>query len=119
MDLGGRLVGEFARLLDQHLALLKAELKQEAAEVARSLWLVIVGAVGACVGAVLLLTALSVWVGDLIGSRPAGLAIVGGALGLLGGTFSLLGARGLGRQRLVPQTIRELQRNAEWIRHEA
>jgi len=118
LDLGGRLVGELARLLDQRLELLKAELKQEATDVIKSLRLLAAGAIGASVGVAFLLLALGLWVGDLVGSTPGGLAIVGGGLAMIGGALGLVGARGLGRQRLVPETVRELRRDAEWIQHE-
>ena len=118
MDLGSRLVGEFSRLLDQHLELLKAELKQRATEVSRHLGLVVGGVSGAAIGLVCLLLAIGIWVGDLIGSRSGGLAIIGAVLVLLGGGLALAGIRSLGRQRILPQSVRELRRDAEWIRHE-
>ena len=118
MDLAGRLVWELGRLVDQRLELLKAELKQEATDVAKSLGLLAAGAIGASVGVAFLLLALGLWVGDLVGSTPGGLAIVGGGLALISGALGLLGARSLGRHRLVPETVRELRRDAEWIQHE-
>jgi len=118
MDLAGRLVAELGRLFDQRLELLKAELKQEATDGAKSLGLLAAGAFGASVGVAFLLLALGLWVGDLVGSTPGGLAIVGGGLALIGAVLGLLGARSLGHQRLVPETVRELRRDAEWIQHE-
>jgi uncharacterized membrane protein YqjE len=117
LDLAARLAGEVRHLVDQRLELLKAELKQEASDIVRSLGLLAAGAAGASVGAVLLLLALGLWVGDLVGSRPGGLAIVGAGLALVGGVLVLLAARSLGRRQLVPETIRELRRDAEWIEH--
>ena len=118
LDLGGRLVGELARLLDQRLDLLKAELKQGAAEALQHLGLVIGGMLGASVGIVFTLLALGLWIGDLVGSTPGGLVIVGGSLALIGAALGLFGIRSLHRQRLVPETGREFRRDAEWIRHE-
>jgi hypothetical protein len=118
LDLGRRLVGELARLLDQRLDLLKAELKQEASEAVRHLGLVIGGMLGASVGVVFTLLALGLWIGDLVGSTPGGLVIVGGSLTLIGAALGLLGIRSLHRQRLAPETAREFRRDAEWIRHE-
>jgi putative superfamily III holin-X len=118
LDLAARLVGEVGRFVDQRLELFKAELKQEATDVAKSLGRLAAGALGASAGAVLLLLALGLWVGDLVGSRPGGLAIVGGGLALGGGVLVLLTARSLGQRRLVPGTFGELRKDAEWIRHE-
>jgi uncharacterized membrane protein YqjE len=118
LDLGGRLVGELARLLDQRLDLLKAELKQGAAEALQHLGLVIGGMLGVSVGIAFTLLALGLWIGDLVGSTPGGLAIVGGSLTLIGAVLGLFGIRSLHGQRLVPETAREFRRDEEWIRHE-
>jgi len=69
------------------------------------------------VGLALLLLALGLWVGELVGSVPGGLALVGVGLagaGLGGGALAL---RRLQRRRLMEETLRELGRDAEWIRH--
>jgi uncharacterized membrane protein YqjE len=118
MDLGSRLIGEFSRLLDQHLELLKAELKQGASEAFRYLGLVVGGVAGAGIGLVCLLLAIGIWIGDLIGSRSGGLAITGAVLLLLGSGIALAGVRSLGNQQIVPESVRELRRDAEWIRNE-
>jgi uncharacterized membrane protein YqjE len=118
VDLVTRLVGDIGRLVDQRLDLLKAELKQDAANVARSLGLLAAGAAGMGAGAALLLLALGLWVGQLIGSTPGGLAIVGAGLALASAGLGLLAKRNLERQRLARETVRELRRDAEWIRHE-
>ena len=118
LDLATRLVGEVGRFVDHRVELLKAELRQEAADIVKSLGLLAAGAIGGGLGVALLLLALGLWVGDLVGSTAGGLAIVGGGLALIGGGLGLWGARNLGRQRLVPQTVRELRRDTEWIQHE-
>jgi uncharacterized membrane protein YqjE len=118
LDLGRRLVGDLACLLDQRLELLKAELRQEAAQVGRRLALVVGGLIGASAGAMLALLALGLWVGQLVGSTAGGLGIVGGALLLVGGALVLAGIKGLRHQRLVPETARQFRRDAEWIRNE-
>jgi hypothetical protein len=118
VELVTRLIGDIGRLVDQRLDLLKAELKRDAANVARSLGVLAAGAVGVGVGAALLLLALGLWVGQLVGSTPGGLAIVGGGLALAGAGLGLLARKNLERQRLARETIGELRRDAEWIRHE-
>jgi uncharacterized membrane protein YqjE len=117
-DLVARLMRDIGRFVEQRIELFKAELKQEAADIAKSVALLAAGAVGASVGALFLLLALGLWIGDLIASTPGGLAIVGAGLALVGGGLVLWGARSLGRQRLMPETVRALRRDAEWLQHE-
>lgn len=117
LDLGKRLIADLGRLVDQRIELLKLELKQEATNAAKSLGLLAAGVVGASVGSIFLLLALGLWIGDLIGSTPGGLAIVGGGFALVGGGLGLLAIKSLQRHRLVPETVRELRRDAEWIRN--
>jgi hypothetical protein len=117
-ELATRLIGDLGRLVDQRLDLFKAELKRDAANVARNVGVLAAGAVGVGVGAALLLLALGLWVGQLVGSTPGGLALVGAGLVLVSGGLGLLAVKNLGRQRLARETVRELRRDAEWIRHE-
>lgn len=117
LELATRLAGDLGRLVEQRIELLKAELAQEATDVARSLGLLAAGAVGASIGVALLLLALGLWVGQLVGSTPEGLAIVGGGLAVIGAGLGLLATRNLQRQRLARETVNELRRDAEWIRH--
>ena len=117
-DLVARLMRDIGRFVGQRIELFRAELKQEAADIAKSIALLAAGAVGASVGALFLLLALGLWIGDLIASTPGGLAIVGAGLALVGGGLVLWGARSLGRQRLMPETVRALRRDAEWLQHE-
>jgi Putative Actinobacterial Holin-X, holin superfamily III len=117
LELVTRLVADLDRLVDQRLDLLKAELKQEATSIAKSLGVLAAGAVGAGVGVALLLLDLGLWAGHLVGSTPGGLAIVGGGLALTGAGLGLLVIKNLERQRLARETVRELRRDAEWIQH--
>ena len=119
MELATRLVADLGRLVDQRLELLKAELTQEATSVVKSLGVLAAGLVGAGVGVAFLLLALGLWVGHLVGSTPGGLAIVGGGLALTGAGLGLLAIKNLQRQRLARETVRELRRDAEWIRNGA
>ncbi len=117
-ELATRLIGDLGRLVDQRLDLLKAELKRDAANVARNVGVLAAGTVGIGVGAALLLLALGLWIGHLVGSTPGGLALVGAGLVLAGAGLGLLAVKSLARQRLARETVRELRRDAEWIRHE-
>jgi uncharacterized membrane protein YqjE len=117
LELATRLAGDLGRLVEQRIDLLKAELAQEATDVARSLGLLAAGAVGASIGVAFLLLALGLWVGQLVGSTPGGLAIVGGGLAVIGAGLGLLATKNLQRQRLARETVSELRRDAEWIRH--
>jgi uncharacterized membrane protein YqjE len=117
LDLAVQLAGEVRRFIDQRLELFKAELKEEVALTVKSAGVLAAGTVGASVGTLFLLLALGVWIGDLMGSRPAGLAAVGGGLALVGGGLVFFAARNLKRRRLVRDTVADLRRDAEWIRH--
>jgi hypothetical protein len=117
LELASRLVSDLRQLIDQRLALLKAELTQEATRAAKNIGMLVAGVVGAGVGVAFLLLALGLWVGHLVGSAPGGLAIVGGGLVVAGGGLGLLAAKHLEHQRLARTTVRELRRDAEWIRN--
>jgi uncharacterized membrane protein YqjE len=117
-DLVARLVRDISLLLEQRLELFKAELKQDAVHIAKNVGLLAAGTVGAGVGTLFLVLALALWVGDLIGSRPGGLAMVGAGIVLAGLALAFWGVRSLGRQQLVPETVRTLRRDAEWLQHQ-
>jgi Putative Actinobacterial Holin-X, holin superfamily III len=107
--------GPGTSVVDLATRLFKAELRQEARNVVRSLGLLVAGAVGMGVGSAFLLLALGLWVGNLVGSTPGGLAIVGGGIALAGAALGFLAIRNLSRQRFAPETARELRRDVEWI----
>lgn len=116
VDLAERLIGEARRLLAQHIELLKAELRQEAARAAQSLGLLLGGVLASGLGLLFLALALGILVGDRIGSRAGGLAIVGGALAVAGGVAGALGARALGQLRPMPESAGELREDMAWLR---
>jgi hypothetical protein len=116
VELATRLIGDLERLVDPRLELLKAELKRDAASAARSLGVLAAGLLGTGAGVAFLLLALGLWVGNLVGSTPGGLALVGGGLAVAGAALSAWAAKRLGRQRLARDTVRELRRDAQWIR---
>ncbi|MGH7267360.1 MAG: phage holin family protein [Candidatus Rokuibacteriota bacterium] len=114
-----RLVGDVLRLLDQKVALLKLELKEDVAAIARRSGLMVAGAALALLGSVLLLLALAIWLGELVGSMPGGFAILGGVLALVGAILVMTMRKRLTEGPLVPeQTVQELRRDAQWIKHE-
>jgi uncharacterized membrane protein YqjE len=118
LELGRRLARDVARLFDQHLTLLRLELQHGAAELSKSLALVVAAVLGLTVGALFLLLALGLWIGNAVGSTAAGLLIVGGGLVLSGGGLGLAGSRRFQRLRLIPDVTRELRRDAAWIQHD-
>ncbi len=118
-ELGLRLLADVGRLVDQRLALLKAELARDAVALARTAGLLTVGALAASVGLAFLLLGVGLWVGELVGSAPEGFALVGAGLGILGVGAGALAVRRLQHQRLAEETRRELRKDAEWIRHGA
>jgi uncharacterized membrane protein YqjE len=119
VDLINRLLGELMRLLDQTVALLKLELRQELGAIARSAALLAAGGVVAGLGALLLIVALAIGIGDGVGSTAGGFAIVGAVLALVGGILLVSMRRRLADLGLVPrETVRELRRDVEWIKHE-
>ena len=117
LELASQLVADFKRLLEQRLELLKAELTLEATRVARAVGVLTAGAIGTVLGALFLLVALGLWIGNLIDSTPGGLAIVGAGLTVTGLVAGLLAIKQLERRRLARATARELRRDAEWIRN--
>jgi uncharacterized membrane protein YqjE len=118
-DLLSRLAADLRRLLDQKLALLKLELSEELAALARRSVLLVAGGAVAVLGVFLLVIALAIWLGEAMGSLPGGFAVVGVVLALGGGGLALVARRQLSAQRFVPRrTVEELRRDAQWIKHE-
>ena len=115
-DLVERLIGEVAGLLDQKLALLALEVRNQGAAAVRSVVGLLAAATVVGVGMLLMAIALSVWIGTQIHSMPGGYAIVGAAFALVG-TIAIVTLRGRLRPKdLAPtQTVEELRRDARWI----
>jgi uncharacterized membrane protein YqjE len=111
-----RLVHELGTLIDQRLTLFRIEMKEQVTTATRDVLFAAIGGVIGAVGAVFLLLALAVWIGQLIGTTAGGLAIVGGVVAAAGVIFVMIGIAELRRQRLVPKTREELRRDAEWVK---
>jgi len=71
VDLFSRLLNELGQLVDQKLALFRAELRDQFATAARNAALFAIGGVAAGLGFVYLGFALAFWLGELAGARPA------------------------------------------------
>ncbi len=118
-ELVARLRRQVQHLLEQKLELARAELRGAVREVVRDAVLIAGGAALALVGALHLVIALALWIGDLVGSRPGGFAVLGGAVALGGGAAVVIGLRGLRSGRVLPaQTVTELRRDVAWIKNE-
>jgi uncharacterized membrane protein YqjE len=118
-DLINRLLGELVRLLDQTVALLRLELREELGAIAQSAALLAAGGAVVGLGVLLLIVALAIGIGDGVGSTAGGFAIVGGLLALAGGILLVGMRRRLADLGLRPRaTVQELRRDVEWIKHE-
>jgi membrane protein len=105
-----------AYLVRQEIALARAEVSRSVRTVARSSVLVVAGGVLAGPGLLVLLAALVIGVGDLLGDRYAlGALLVGGVMVAAGGAMILIGIRKARRARVVPaETIATLRETGAW-----
>lgn len=103
-------------LVRQEIALARAEVTRSVGTVARNSVLVVVGAVLAAPGALVLLAALVIGVGDLLGDRYAlGALLVGGVMLAAGGAMIFIGIRRARSARLAPAaTIATLRETGAW-----
>lgn len=122
-----RLAADLATLFDQKVALLKIELKEEVDAYVRGSIAILAGAVVATVGFALLNVALAFGITTLLAgldvTQPAKYAlgfVITGIIYLVFGALAILVAKNrLARLGLVPkQTIRELEKDKEWIQRE-
>lgn len=122
-----RLAADLAKLFDQKVTLLKIELKEDVDAYVRGGIAIVAGAVVATVGFALLNVALAFGITTLLANldvtQPAkyalGFVITGVIYLVLGAMAVLIAKNRLVRQGLVPkQTIRELEKDKEWIQKE-
>ena len=118
-DLVDRLIREVGTLLDQKAALLSLEIRQQLAAALRGVITMVVGAVLAAAGLLLLGMAAALWVGARIGSEAGGYGIVGAAVAVIGGGVIAVTAGRFKSGTIKPkETVQELRRDARWIKDE-
>ena len=122
-----RLGQDAVTLLDQKLTLLKIELKEDVNAYLRGSIAILAGAVMAAVGFALVNVALAFAFSTLFAnldiSQPAryalSFAITGALYLVIGAIVVVVTKNGLARVGIVPQrTMRELERDKEWIQKE-
>ena len=122
-----RLAADLATLFDQKVTLLKIELKEDVDAYIRGSIAILAGAVVATVGFALLNVALAFGITTLLANlemtQPAKYAlgfVITGVIYLVLGTITVVAAKNRpARQGIVPkQTIRELEKDKEWIQKE-
>jgi uncharacterized membrane protein YqjE len=111
-----RLISEIRTLIDQRLTLLRIELNEQLAVIARDLILIAVGVGLLAIASLLLMTALALWVGHTIGSLAGGFGLLGVAALVLGGVLTATAIVELRRRRFAPRTREELRRDVEWMK---
>ena len=122
-----RLADDVAKLFDQKLTLLKIELKEETDAYIRGIIAIAAGAIVAAVGFSLANIALAFAVSTLFQntnlSQPGkyGLAFVitGVAYLVIGAAVILIAKNRLAKQGIIPRrTVRELERDKQWLEKE-
>ncbi|HEU4885330.1 MAG TPA: YhjD/YihY/BrkB family envelope integrity protein [Longimicrobium sp.] len=105
-----------AYLVRQEIALARAEVSHSVRTVARNSALAVAGAILAGPGLLILLVALVIGVGDLLGERYAlGALLVGGVMVAAGGAMIFIGIRKARQARVVPEeTIATLRETGAW-----
>lgn len=122
-----KLGGDLTKLIDQKLALLKIEVKEEVDAYVRGSILILAGGIVAGIGFALANIALAFAVSTLFMnmslSQPAkyalGFVITGVAYLVIGVMVIVLARNRLAKQALVPQrTMRELEKDKQWLQRE-
>jgi membrane protein len=119
-ELFRRLGADAASLVRQELALARAELRQSARSVVASAARLAVGAATAAVGALVLLQALVLGLGDLLGGRYwLSALIVGLLLTAIGVALLMIASRAARSRSLAPvRTLASLRETGEWAKGE-
>jgi uncharacterized membrane protein YqjE len=114
------LLSHTGKLLEQRLMLLKLEVEDSLGTLIRRLAIVVIGGALAGLGLVLTSIALALWIGSQVGSIVAGFALTGGGFLLAGAAIVTVRLR-LGvrpQQPLAERTLKELEKDARWLRIE-
>jgi membrane protein len=116
-----RLGADAAALVRQEIALARAELRQNVRSLASGARTLAVGGVVAALGAVLLLEALVLGLGDVLGGRTWLGALIVGIVLLIAGAFLLVaGLRATRAHSLAPErTLASLRETGDWAKAEA
>jgi uncharacterized membrane protein YqjE len=116
-----QLAEESRTLVQQEVALAKADLAESVRALAKGAVLIGIGSGMLVVGLLVLVAFLVVGLGRLLGGEYwLSALIVGGGFALIGGITLLIGRRGLSRDKLKPEiTARTLRENREWAKDEA
>ncbi|HEX8395385.1 MAG TPA: YhjD/YihY/BrkB family envelope integrity protein [Longimicrobium sp.] len=119
-ELFRNLSNDASALVRQEIALARTEVKQNVTAVARDAVKIVIGAILAGLGGLVLLAALVAFVGDLLGDRYAlGALIVGLVLLIAGGVLAMLGIKDAKKTRLAPeQAISSLRDTGQWAKGE-
>jgi uncharacterized membrane protein YqjE len=122
-----RLAEDLGTLLDQKLALLKIEVKEEVDAYLRGALFILAGAIVAAIGFSLTNIAMAFAISTLFAnaslSQPAkyalGFLVTGAAYLLIGTAVILITKTRLARIGIVPRrTVNELERDKEWLQKE-
>src|SRR5438874_1604650 len=121
-----RLSDQLTQLFDAKLALLRVELKEELAAYLRNAVMIVVGSVIAIIGFALLNIAIAFLISMLFEktglSQPAKYAlgfVITALLYLAAGGFIILKAKNkMAKQRIVPRTAAELDKDKQWLKRQ-
>lgn len=125
-SLFARLTDELTQLVDAKLELLKAELKQEAGAYAVGVGLVLVGVVVATVGFALLNVAIAFLISTFFNgtnwSPPTrygvGFIITAVLYLVIGAIVIVIAKNRLAKQRVIPKTTAELERDRQFLKQQ-
>jgi uncharacterized membrane protein YqjE len=118
-DLFRQLAQDSATLVRQEMALAKAELKTNVKSVARDAVMVGVGGILALVGAMVLLAAVVVAVGDALDNYWLGALIVAALFLIVGGLLAMSNLKKLKQEEVAPtRTLETLKEDKQWLQSE-
>lgn len=118
-DLFRQLAQDSATLVRQEMNLAKAELKSNVKSVARDAVMVGVGGILALIGAMVLLAAVVIAVGDAIDNYWLGALIVAALFLIVGGLLAMSNLKKLKHEEVAPtRTLETLKEDKQWLQSE-